>query len=160
MRIKRGFTAVLISLLSAGLILLVACASPANFVLSNPDITPSAADTGDIYIYTTVSNTGGTKGNYEIVLRIDGLVNSTRKVTLTSGESTGVLFTVSKAIAGTHAVDINGKLGRFTVTMPATAQTTPSRPAGATALCRDGTYSYSASRSGTCSHHGGVAVWY
>jgi F0F1-type ATP synthase membrane subunit b/b' len=36
----------------------------------------------------------------------------------------------------------------------------PERPAGATARCRDGTYSYSASRRGTCSHHGGVAVWY
>lgn len=35
-----------------------------------------------------------------------------------------------------------------------------SRPAGATALCRDGTYSFSQSRRGTCSHHGGVAVWY
>jgi hypothetical protein len=32
-------------------------------------------------------------------------------------------------------------------------------PSGASALCRDGTYSYSASRSGTCSHHGGVAEW-
>ena len=32
-------------------------------------------------------------------------------------------------------------------------------PAGATALCRDGTYSYSKHRSGTCSHHGGVARW-
>jgi hypothetical protein len=32
-------------------------------------------------------------------------------------------------------------------------------PAGATALCNDGTYSYSQTRSGTCSHHGGVAVW-
>jgi hypothetical protein len=32
-------------------------------------------------------------------------------------------------------------------------------PPGATALCRDGTYSYSTHRSGTCSHHGGVARW-
>jgi len=32
-------------------------------------------------------------------------------------------------------------------------------PAGATAMCRDGTYSFSAHRSGTCSHHGGVAEW-
>lgn len=32
-------------------------------------------------------------------------------------------------------------------------------PAGATALCRDGTYSFSQSRRGTCSHHGGVARW-
>lgn len=40
-----------------------------------------------------------------------------------------------------------------------TERTTPA-PAGATAQCRDGTYSYSQSRRGTCSHHGGVAVWY
>ncbi len=32
-------------------------------------------------------------------------------------------------------------------------------PAGATALCRDGTYSYSNNRRGTCSHHGGVLKW-
>ncbi|MCZ6451557.1 MAG: DUF3761 domain-containing protein [Deltaproteobacteria bacterium] len=35
----------------------------------------------------------------------------------------------------------------------------PSPPAGATARCRDGTYSFSRSRRGTCSHHGGVARW-
>ena len=34
-----------------------------------------------------------------------------------------------------------------------------SAPAGATALCRDGTYSCSRSRRGTCSHHGGVKKW-
>ncbi|QKW31045.1 DUF3761 domain-containing protein [Streptomyces seoulensis] len=32
-------------------------------------------------------------------------------------------------------------------------------PADATARCNDGTYSYSAHRRGTCSHHEGVAVW-
>jgi hypothetical protein len=35
----------------------------------------------------------------------------------------------------------------------------PSAPAGATAKCRDATYSFSLHASGTCSHHGGVAVW-
>jgi hypothetical protein len=34
-----------------------------------------------------------------------------------------------------------------------------SAPQGATAQCRDGTYSFSKSRRGTCSHHGGVAKW-
>lgn len=34
-----------------------------------------------------------------------------------------------------------------------------SNPAGATAQCNDGTYSDSQHRSGTCSHHGGVAAW-
>lgn len=32
-------------------------------------------------------------------------------------------------------------------------------PAGASAKCRDGTYSFSQHRRGTCSHHGGVGVW-
>lgn len=32
-------------------------------------------------------------------------------------------------------------------------------PQGATAQCRDGSYSFSQSRRGTCSHHGGVAKW-
>lgn len=32
-------------------------------------------------------------------------------------------------------------------------------PAGATAICGDGTYSFSQSRRGTCSHHGGVDMW-
>ncbi len=34
-----------------------------------------------------------------------------------------------------------------------------SAPAGASAQCADGTYSFSAHRQGTCSHHGGVASW-
>jgi Protein of unknown function (DUF3761) len=32
-------------------------------------------------------------------------------------------------------------------------------PTGATAQCRDRTYSYSLHASGTCSHHSGVARW-
>ena len=33
------------------------------------------------------------------------------------------------------------------------------RPQGDAALCRDGTYSFSQHRSGTCSGHGGVQRW-
>jgi beta-lactamase superfamily II metal-dependent hydrolase len=36
---------------------------------------------------------------------------------------------------------------------------TPTACPGATAICNDGTCSYSAHRSGTCSHHGGVRQW-
>ncbi|WP_412771208.1 DUF3761 domain-containing protein [Ralstonia solanacearum] len=32
-------------------------------------------------------------------------------------------------------------------------------PNGATAKCRDRSYSFSESRRGTCSRHGGVADW-
>ena len=30
---------------------------------------------------------------------------------------------------------------------------------GATAICRDGSYSYSQNHRGTCSYHGGVSKW-
>ena len=33
------------------------------------------------------------------------------------------------------------------------------KPAGATAKCRDGTWSFSHTHRGTCSRHGGVAHW-
>lgn len=46
-----------------------------------------------------------------------------------------------------------GQLGRTTPTGRTAA------PSGTTAECRDGTYSYSQHRQGTCSHHGGVAQW-
>jgi hypothetical protein len=36
---------------------------------------------------------------------------------------------------------------------------TPAAAADPTAICRDGWQSYSATRSGTCSSHGGVAQW-
>lgn len=36
----------------------------------------------------------------------------------------------------------------------------PVMPSGATALCRDGTYSYAAHHQGACSGHGGVAQFY
>ncbi|MGV9667675.1 DUF3761 domain-containing protein [Nocardia niigatensis] len=35
----------------------------------------------------------------------------------------------------------------------------PTVPDGATARCRDGAYSFSRHRSGTCSGHGGVSEW-
>lgn len=45
---------------------------------------------------------------------------------------------------------------------PRPVLTAPSPPAvpGATAKCRDGSLSYSKHASGTCSRHGGVAIWY
>jgi len=44
-----------------------------------------------------------------------------------------------------------------TVCNPETSSSTPS---GATARCSDGTYSFSKSHRGTCSHHGGVINWF
>jgi hypothetical protein len=46
----------------------------------------------------------------------------------------------------------------FAALLPLAASAS-SPPLGATARCRDGTYSFSQHRSGTCAHHDGVAAW-
>jgi len=40
-----------------------------------------------------------------------------------------------------------------------TRTTSGGRPAGATARCGDGSWSFSEHHRGTCSHHGGVSSW-
>jgi hypothetical protein len=43
---------------------------------------------------------------------------------------------------------------------PASGTSAAGPPAGATALCNDGTYSYAAHHQGACSRHGGVKIFY
>jgi len=56
-------------------------------------------------------------------------------------------------------VACESRSGSSTSSGASVADTSAGAPDGATARCRDGAYSFSAHRSGTCSHHGGVATW-
>lgn len=47
-----------------------------------------------------------------------------------------------------------------TYSSSSTSQTQQIESIKPTAICADGSYSYSNSRRGTCSHHGGVSYWY
>lgn len=53
-----------------------------------------------------------------------------------------------------------GHLRRTSTVSSSTKPPASTHPAGVTAKCNDGTYSYSLHHSGTCSHHGGVAIFY
>ncbi len=127
----------------AVLLTIVACAPPAHFVLGELTVTPTAVNTGGVVtISTAVSNIGGTEGTYAVVFKLNGAGETTKDVTLKAGETKTVTFTVTKNRARMYAVDVNGKIGQFTVTAPVTV--TPTPPTGhPTALWRDGTYSYS-----------------
>lgn len=77
----------------------------------------------------------------------------------------GLLAAISASLAPTSAVDartyhscgLNSyvNVSGHCVHRPVRAMTTPE---GATARCRDGTYSFSEHHRGTCSWHGGVAA--
>jgi hypothetical protein len=54
------------------------------------------------------------------------------------------------------ALSAAGALAAGVLAAPATLR---GAPPGAAAICADATYSFSQTRSGTCSHHGGVARW-
>lgn len=69
----------------------------------------------------------------------------------TSAPAVQAPATVIDAGCGTYINSFGNEVAR-----PCPANDVPS---GATARCGDGTYSYSQSRRGTCSHHGGVAQW-
>ena len=77
-------------------------------------------------------------------------------------DATGYTFLSESPLAGTPLA--LGSQVTLTVAAPPPppppAPVAPSHPNGATAQCNDGTFSYSAHRSGTCSHHGGVATWF
>ena len=95
------------------------------------------------------------KGNKEI--------SRQQKSEVVTKQSTAKITTVGTYVAPpAYTAPISCPNGTYTnsagniVCSPYSA---PSVPAGATARCSDGTYSYSQSRRGTCSHHGGVASW-
>jgi hypothetical protein len=61
------------------------------------------------------------------------------------------------------SADSTANAPAVTTTAPSAAPSTSAgtdRPAGATARCNDGTYSFAAHHQGACSTHGGVAVFY
>lgn len=105
----------------------------------------------------------------------DGVRTKKYKVTYTDGKETNrelisseiTTEPVTKVVAkGTYVAPKAASQSQYCEngTYVNSAGNTVCRPSnnntgGATAICRDGTYSYSQSRRGTCSHHGGVKTW-
>ncbi len=93
--------------------------SPAAFSVGAPAISPAEGGIKEnIAISTVVKNTGGLTGIYTVTLKIDGVKIEDKDVTLASGASQKVDFTVSRDAAGTYVVDVNGLTGKFIVRAP------------------------------------------
>jgi hypothetical protein len=72
-----------------------------------------------------VSNNGGTSGEYEIVLKVNGTLDATRKVTVGASSSSVVTFAVTRSAAGSYAIDVNGSTASFTVVQATPPTTAP-----------------------------------
>jgi len=92
---------------------------PAAFTPSSLSVSPTEVDIGGtVIISISVANTGGQADSYTATLKIDGVVEETKEVTVAAGASEQVNFTTSKDVAGTYSVDVNGLTGSFEVVLP------------------------------------------
>lgn len=110
------------------------------------------------------------KGETKVVqIGVNGVKTLTYNVTRTNGKETA--RTLVKTEVTSQPITKITAVGTYEAPAPSSGSgyinssgnyvpSPSSNPVGATAQCKDGTYSYSQHRSGTCSHHGGVAVWF
>jgi hypothetical protein len=91
----------------------------ARFELSNLAISPMEVWVGDpVTISVEVTNVWDLKGDYRVILKIDGAIEDTQTVTVDIGASKTVAFTVVREKAKTYDVEVDGLFGSFTVLSP------------------------------------------
>lgn len=95
-------------------------AVPAAFAVSNLTIQPAKIQPREtVSITVSVANTGGTEGSYTVVLKLNGVKEAEKSVTIAAGSSEIVTFSVTREEAGSYSVDVNGLTASFTVEVPA-----------------------------------------
>ncbi len=101
---------------------------PAAFTLSALVILPGEVALGEsVTISIEEINTGEEAGNYTVTLKIDGVVEASKDITVNAGASQEVSFTTVRDLPGGYAVDVNGLGGTFVVGEE--AQSPPAPPA-------------------------------
>jgi VCBS repeat-containing protein len=102
---------------------LMAHISQASFEVSDFTLTPKEAGLGDTFTATiVVNNAGDFTGTYELGLKLDNTITQTRKVTLASGDSETVTFTITADTVGEHQVGIEDNMATFMVQAPQAPQ--------------------------------------
>jgi len=108
--------------------------APAAFTTSSLAISPAEVAPGEmVTISVSVANTGGMEGSYTAVLKINGVKEADKSVTVDVGTSQRVTFTATEKEAGKYLVAVNGLSGSFTVVAPVVVAPLPKPPAPAPA---------------------------
>ncbi len=90
--------------------------STAGFSISDLSVSPAEVDVDEIVtVSAIVTNTGDSRDSFTVVLKINGVEEVTKQVTLDAGISQNVSFSIAKSIAGTYEVSINELTGSFIV---------------------------------------------
>ena len=109
---------------------------------------------------TQVEGINGVRTHTYNVAYTNGVESSRVEVSsVVTTQPVNKVITVGTYVAPAQPTCPNGTYTNTAGNVVCSPYASNSAPAGATAQCSDGTYSFSQSRSGTCSHHGGVASW-
>jgi len=131
-REEAGSYTVAVGWLSGSFIVVVPPASAA-FSLSGLSVLPAEVELDEtITVSMVVANTGGEAGSYTAVLKINGVKEEEKTVTIAAGSSQTVSFSVTKEEAGSYTVVVGWLSGSFTVVAPPapTAESTPAVDGG------------------------------
>ncbi len=93
---------------------------PASFTLSNLTVVPAEVAPGETVTVTVeVANTGGTAGDYGVILQIDGTETETKNVAVNAGNVATVSFTVNREEPGNYTINVSGLEDSYIVIAPA-----------------------------------------
>ena len=93
--------------------------TPSQFELSNLSISPAVVEIGEtVTVIVNVANVGELEGTYQVTLKVNDVPEASKSVTLGGGAATTVSFAVTKDVAGTYDVAVDGLTGSFTVVAP------------------------------------------
>lgn len=99
---------------------------PAAFTLSSLGISPVEVSVGEtVSISLLVANTGGMSGSYMVTLKINGVKEADKRVTIAAGGTETVTFSVARKVTGSYSVAVDGLSGSFTVAPPVVAPPAP-----------------------------------
>jgi hypothetical protein len=88
----------------------------AAFTGSKLSISPGEVYIGEtVAISVLITNTGDGAGSYGVTLKINGVVEATKDITLNAGASGEVAFTTAKDVAGSYSVEVDGLSSSFAV---------------------------------------------
>ena len=103
---------------------------PPRFTISALSITPNEVKAAQkVTVSAMVTNTGGSRGKYTIILKVNGIEESRKQLIFDAGARQKVSFDIVKNFAETYEVDVNGLAGSFVVTETTVGLVEPSSEA-------------------------------